>query len=563
MFLKNISIYSDAGLIREVEFKLGLNLIVDETESISTATGNSVGKTTFLRIIDYCLGSSGDALYKDAEFRSVNEEFYSYLKNKKVTFQLQLVSLKQTVYTISRPFHGQPSINGTLFPEDGELFKQELGRLLFGLKDKKPSLRQLIKKFIRIENHEMSNTIKYMHQSQPWDEYEAVYLFLFGFLDQDALTQRNLLKKRLKKLAQQSKSLKEISLQAVKQMLIVISRDIAELEAKRAAFEISGGYETEIKNLEQLRLNISQLSQMRANTSIKLNLQQNSIERLLNQKSALDVEKIGALYNEAKSFIPNLNKKLEEVVHFHDSMISNKVEFISKSLVVLQEKVTSYNKQLKIFSGEEKELLNKISSKGALENLRKFDLTLNSKYEERGKKAALLDSIQKIASEMAEIKNYLKDINATIDAYESSLSKKIEEFNYFFSEFSALLYEGEKYVLSFDSKNSSDGTTYLFPINNITGNAGAGKKKAQTTSFDLAFLKYLDVQQARMPRFIVHDHLEEIHINQLSTLFQIANSISGQYIVAILKDKIQTLPTAEIERDTILTLSEKEKLLKF
>ena len=57
MFIKRLAVSSVDGMLRDIEFGPGLNLIVDDTpeSAQSTATGNNVGKTTVLRLIDYCL----------------------------------------------------------------------------------------------------------------------------------------------------------------------------------------------------------------------------------------------------------------------------------------------------------------------------------------------------------------------------------------------------------------------------------------------------------------------------------------------------------------------------
>ena len=65
MFLKRLIIENKAGVIRDIPFKKGINLIVDETPETLTqqTTGNNVGKTTVLRLVDYCLGSKGESVY--------------------------------------------------------------------------------------------------------------------------------------------------------------------------------------------------------------------------------------------------------------------------------------------------------------------------------------------------------------------------------------------------------------------------------------------------------------------------------------------------------------------
>ena len=56
-------------IIRSIPFTLGLNLIVDDSKH----SGNNVGKTTVLRIIDICLGEKEkSSIYTDQETNLVN-----------------------------------------------------------------------------------------------------------------------------------------------------------------------------------------------------------------------------------------------------------------------------------------------------------------------------------------------------------------------------------------------------------------------------------------------------------------------------------------------------------
>ena len=74
MFLKKLTVYKTDPLetIREINFNLhGLNLIVDNTTNTSTDTGNSVGKSTVIKIKDLCLGAkSPKDLYSDKDTHS-------------------------------------------------------------------------------------------------------------------------------------------------------------------------------------------------------------------------------------------------------------------------------------------------------------------------------------------------------------------------------------------------------------------------------------------------------------------------------------------------------------
>lgn len=142
----------------------------------------------------------------------------------------------------------------------------------------------------------------------------------------------------------------------------------------------------------------------------------------------------------------------------------------------------------------------------------------------------LKKTLDDLAIKIAKVEKDLEDSNKILFEYETNLEKKLGDFNLIFSSLSQKLYE-EEYILAYKNYKEKHTNTYSFFVKNIKGNVGSGKKKGQTTAFDLAFLEFLNKYKSGMPRFILHDHLEEVHTNQLKTLFEIANSIHGQYIM--------------------------------
>ena len=75
MFLKYLKISNDFHVIRKIVFHKGINLIVDSSEG--HITGNSVGKTTVLKLIDFCLGADPKNIYQDPESK---KEIYKLVK---------------------------------------------------------------------------------------------------------------------------------------------------------------------------------------------------------------------------------------------------------------------------------------------------------------------------------------------------------------------------------------------------------------------------------------------------------------------------------------------------
>ena len=91
MFLRYLRIENIHGLIRHIDFHQGLNLIVDELPTDSEETGNNVGKTTVLRLIDFCFGMEGNKIYTSAEGpKVVNKEVKEFLMETEVLITLCL-----------------------------------------------------------------------------------------------------------------------------------------------------------------------------------------------------------------------------------------------------------------------------------------------------------------------------------------------------------------------------------------------------------------------------------------------------------------------------------------
>ncbi|WP_265003897.1 DUF2326 domain-containing protein, partial [Klebsiella variicola] len=149
-------------------------------------------------------------------------------------------------------------------------------------------------------------------------------------------------------------------------------------------------------------------------------------------------------------------------------------------------------------------------------------------------------------------------INKAIDNFDN----RVKIFNNFFSIYTKKLYD-EEFILTFTEKNG----VYDFKVDPVgvvasKGNLGDGKKKAQVSALDLAYLSLQAEIKSKSVRFVAHDGIEAIHPNQIRVLFDIASSIDGQYILAILSDKLSSIEKKFITEHTILELSEDNKFFK-
>lgn len=168
------------SVVRSIEFKQGLNLILDKPTQESIQSGNNVGKTTVLRLIDFCLGSDGDDIWQDSEFKSVNQDVYDYLHGSvPVSIAMTVENIiRETQYCLKRSF-GVKKISGAAFFIDEITYKNvtdyrvAVKQLLFGSSGAKPTLRQLAPKFVRSSQGLMSKTLKFLGEYTREVDYEA------------------------------------------------------------------------------------------------------------------------------------------------------------------------------------------------------------------------------------------------------------------------------------------------------------------------------------------------------------------------------------------------------
>lgn len=83
MFIKSLVITNPSEVIREIEFKSGPNLIIDNTPTSEVkSTENNVGKTTMLKLIDFCLGRSPAIIFTDPENKKEVYNKEPFIKEK-------------------------------------------------------------------------------------------------------------------------------------------------------------------------------------------------------------------------------------------------------------------------------------------------------------------------------------------------------------------------------------------------------------------------------------------------------------------------------------------------
>ncbi len=564
MLLEKLTISSKNGIIRDIPFKLqGLNLVIDTTPITenTTISGNNVGKTTFIRAVDFCFGSTGKDIYVDKENKSDNAAVKEFLIENEVTFTLSLLNKTGTRFILRRSFNTTNDlfINDIKFNSIGD-YNKKLNELIFHIQptETKVSFRNTIKKFVRSDSYSESSLYKILHHSIKDSVYEALYLFLFGFPNQEVISKRleicdkiDSLKKELKRMSGKS------NLPRFQNRLTQLQGVIDEKENQIKNIDLPKTYDVLIEKLKFLKSRTSELSSNVGNLNTKINLSQKTRDELVHSESKIDPSAINQLYEEAKLLLGNIQKPFEEVLKFHNKMVANKLKFVEQHITKLKQERSSIKQELDTLLKEQSHVLKLLDNTGTFDDLIKIREEVNQLYVEKGKLVLQIDTIQNIQSEIEKYTVEFNEINLTFETFIEELNKNISEvFNKYFTQFTNTTH-GEKLYIYYDSENRK------FQFDNLEGNVGDGYKKTEIISFDLAFISYFNDLGLDFPKFVLHDKLEIVHQNQIQSTFDIADSLNGQFIVSVLRERISFLGESYINEHKILELSQDNKFFKF
>ncbi len=563
MLLERLVISSKNGIIRDIPFKLqGLNLVVDTTpiSENSTISGNNVGKTTFIRSVDFCFGSDGRDIYVDKESKNDNELVKKFLIENEVSFSLSILNNNSERTILRRSFNSANDIviNDVKY-DNISSYKRKILDLLFHIPqaDTKISLREIIKKFVRCDSFSESNIYRILHTSKKDSVYEAIYLLLFGFPNQEVITKRLAISDKIDSL---KKELKRISgksnLPRLQSRLLQLQGVIDEKEKQVKNIDLPKTYEALIERLKGLKSRTAELSSLIGNLNTKISLSQKTRNELIHSESKIDPNAIGKLYEEAKLLLGNIQKPFEEVLEFHNKMVSNKIKFVEQHISKLEQERNTVKHELDTLLKDQSHVLRLLDDTGTFDDLIKIREEVNILYVEKGKLVQQIEQIQNLQSEIESKTTEFNEVNLTFMTYLEELNKNISEvFNKYFTQYTNKTH-GEKLYIYYDSEERK------FFFDNLEGNVGDGYKKTEIISFDLAFINYFNDLGLEFPKFVLHDKLEIVHQNQIQSTFDIANSVNGQFIVSVLRERISFLGNEYIDSKKILELSQDNKFFK-
>lgn len=353
MYLKQLIVSSFSEIIRNINFHLGANLIVDETKGKSDLeTGNNVGKTTVLALIDYCLGGNAEVIYIDPETKKNIDYVKSFLMDKEVLITLilkeDITDDSSQEIVIKRNFLQRNkkimSINGeNLTKNSGKDFERKLDELIIGKREiLSPSFRQLIAHYIRYQNDRINNTLKVLNTFTTNFEYETLYLFMFGL----PVSDRSQLNTKLKGEQEHKKRLEKLhSKNELEMQLDIVRNNIFELNKKKSNLNINENYRQELEELNDLKYRVSTISSRISELTLREQLLLETEEELKQDMSNINLPELREIYTIAKN-ISSIHTTFEQLVEYHNKMIIEKIRFVTQDIPRIQSLIVEHKKVL-------------------------------------------------------------------------------------------------------------------------------------------------------------------------------------------------------------------------
>ena len=573
MFLKLLRIETEDEVLRELHFHKGINLIVDDTPTSTNdtnelKTGNNVGKTTVLKLIDFCFGAKAKNIYTDPE----NErQDYELVKNFLIDYKVVItLVLKEDLddddsdeIVIRRNFLSRNKVlrqvNDKNCTEDE--FEEQIRMLLFpDVTEGKPTLRQLLSHNIRYSDESIGHTLKVLNRYTKDVENETMYLYLFGCKFEGGQKKQELLTKIGQEISFKERLEKKQTKNAYEAALALVEREIQNLNEKKANLNINENYEEDLAHYTQIKYEKNKTAELISNLEIRMNIIVETQRDMEQEMSDIDLQQLRQIYFQAGTQFEKIQHTFEELVTYHNKMVVEKIRFISKELPELNSKITDERKRLDTLCEEEREYATIVAQGDTFAELEKLIEELNEKYRQKGEYESIISQMEDVDTNIKQYREELDEIDQKIftDDFEDTVKNQINKFNVFFSEVSKKLY-GETYAIKYETEiNKKQQKMYKFSTFNA--NMSSGKKQGEILCFDLAYIQFADSEKMPCVHFLLNDKKELVHDNQLVNVMDYVSDKNVQFVASILKDKLPD--KLRKEEFYVIELSQDNKLLR-
>ena len=543
--------------IRSISFVRGLNIITDDSEK----DGNSVGKTTILHAIDFCLGAKSTVFQQSENSSLQSTKILDFLYENQVEFILEMRDLNEQPCTIKRRFVEEDKIDSdegkryTMLTlpnkeeiKDSPAFLKKLKPILFGNDNNRPTSRELLGFFLRNTPDKLKDPLKFSHGSQSSINYQMILNRLFYRLSDDDIVEIDNSQKELKNIQTTIKyfKLSGSTIKSLKKNIETSDKDSETLDLFQNPID---------KNLQLSFDEYQEICQKISYLKLKIV----DIEKVLKEYnesniSDIDSDSIKYLCEEFNLYDPKtrdeFNVIFKDTVQFHKALIENRRQF-------LQELLQEYNVELKDL------IAYKETANHTLES---------NKQEKQQLEPMIKENLQKTLQIWEEKEVEKKELtNEIYNLLDNDDEKNLQLINDILLEYSTIINEltthkkNKTPKLVFKKLKTKSQHKSLTIIN--APEVGTGFKAGFIAVLQLAYLEFLfkkpTLTPIIAPRFMALDIIEPIQGTALQHICDKAREIHncGQFIIPILSEKISDINIEDTS--IILKLSKDKKFFKF
>lgn len=540
------SIISSIPSFRPVYFNSGLNVIVADKAKDSTVKGsrNGLGKTTLIEIIHFCLG---------AELKKGSRLNVSELQNWDFTIDISIKDVRLTAKRyISMPeqisieiIEGVSPFNLTTGDEKKENnitlkeWQNFLGKNLFNIglepKIKYPSCRSIMSFFVRKEDGYDNPFNIYTKEKSAATILNNAYVL---GLDWETAIKLQEIQSKIDRLSNYAKISEDRGeTQGVLRTQIITLKDIVEKnDADLSSFNVLPEYKNVQTEVNILTDEIQKLSNLNTIFDKKLEAYQ---EATTSERPTASADNLENLYKEAQIvFGENIKTQLKEAKEFHEKIIKNRQVFLETEMLSIKHTIEQNNLTIKTKANRKQELMQVLSSHGALDEYNKLqDLVLGKKAKLKTLEEKLFDlesaekDMNKLKKEASVLKQKLKTTLTIQDQY-------TKDIKIFFENNNSIHDKKGNLIIDFNSKG-----IYTFKLDIDKGSSG-GVKKVGLFCYDLMLIENAINYSHWGVDFLVHDSIlydpmdERQKANVITAAFDKSNRYNFQYIMTINSDQI-------------------------
>lgn len=567
MFIKSLSIISKNTdvVLRKIEFRNGVNFIVDTEKS---EKHNKVGKTTCLKLLDLSLGAKKkDAIFKDYETESVNEQLRQLIESQKIYTNMILtddfnnpskeVSIQTELFS-----RGKRYINGKQTSYDK--VNEFLNELLFKNTSQKPSFRSTIKSFVRIlMTKDNTQFLKSLADYSSNHEYRAIYNYLFNISDPKDDLEIGELKKKLRKIQSKKKNLERISpindVIKIKQINVAIDKEIKCLEKEINDLVDKKTFEKNRLRINDVRKSYEEISRQLSKIDFDILQLQKYIKDTEEKSSKVIGEELASnFFQEISDLLPSITKTFLDLVEFNSQLNRNKLSYFNDRMKELI--IERRNKEDKL-----SELIEKNSEFISLVEENKVDLYYNKLNEldelkvKKIKNESTIADMDDIEEQKQVLEERLSNLKVIVRKNESEYQESMDIFNSYFKSIASRINK-EQPVLLYNPNIDE----FPVSIGQLSEGTSTGTRKSLIAAYDIAYQIFARKINKTTPQFIVHDVLESIEGDDMKALVDEVEDNQIQYISAILKEKLVSsgLSLEKQNEIIVLELSMKDRLFE-